>query len=114
MGVSIETAEYLWRANHLREVPATVRFLSFEPLLGPLGTIELSGVHWVIVGGESGPGARPMDASWVREIRKQCRAEDVPFFFKQWGGVRKKSNGRLLDGRTWDEGPAGPLRAVGD
>ena len=106
MGVSIETAEYLGRANHLREVPATVRFLSFEPLLGSLGTIELSGVHWVIVGGESGPGARPMEASWVREIRKQCRAECVPFFFKQWGGVRKKINGRMLDGRTWDELPA--------
>jgi protein gp37 len=105
MGVSIETAKYLWRADHLREVPAAVRFLSLEPLLEPVGTIDLSDIHWVIVGGESGPGARPMEAKWVREIRKQCRADDVPFFFKQWGGVRKKKNGRTLDGRTWDEVP---------
>ncbi len=112
MGVSVETAKYLGRADHLREVPAAVRFLSLEPLLGPLGTIELSGIHWVIVGGESGPGARPIDAKWVREIRKQCRAEDVPFFFKQWGGVQKKRNGRVLDGRTWDELPKGHLLEV--
>lgn len=105
MGVSIETAEYLWRANLLREVPAAVRFLSLEPLLGPLGTIDLSGIQWVIVGGESGARARPMEASWVREIRRQCREHRVPFFFKQWGGVRKKRNGRILDGRTWEEVP---------
>ena len=102
MGVSIETAKYLWRADHLREIPATVRFLSLEPLLGPLGAIDLSGIHWIIAGGESGPGARPMEADWVREIRKQCRRKGVPFFFKQWGGVQKKRNGRVLDGRTWD------------
>lgn len=109
MGVSIETAKYLWRADHLRKVPAAVRFLSLEPLLGPLGTFDLSGIHWVIVGGESGPGARPIEAAWVRDIRKQCRREGVPFFFKQWGGVQKKKNGRLLDGRTWDGMPKGRL-----
>ena len=107
MGVSIETAKYLWRADHLRKAPAAVRFLSLEPLLGPLGTLDLSGIHWVIVGGESGPGARPIEANWVREIRKQCRAASVPFFFKQWGGVQKKRNGRVLDGRTWDAMPRG-------
>ena len=112
MGVSIETAEYLWRADHLREVPAAVRFLSLEPLLGPLGAIDLSGIHWVIVGGESGRGARPMEIGWVRDIRKQCRQHHVPFFFKQWGGVQKKRNGRILDGRTWDELPAGHLLHV--
>jgi protein gp37 len=107
MGVSIETAKYLGRADQLRQVPAAVRFLSLEPLLGPLGTLDLSGIDWVIVGGESGPCARLIEAKWVREIRKQCRAADVPFFFKQWGGVNKKRNGRLLDGRTWDEMPRG-------
>ncbi len=112
MGVSVETAKYLWRVDHLREVPAAVRFLSLEPLLGPLGTIELSGIHWVIVGGESGPGARPIEARWVRAIRKQCRAKGVPFFFKQWGGVQKKRNGRILDGQTWDELPKGHLLEV--
>ena len=106
MGVSIETAKYLWRADHLRQVAAAVKFLSLEPLLGPLGTIDLSGIHWVIVGGESGPGARPIEAMWVKEIQKQCGANGVPFFFKQWGGVRKKQNGRVLGGRTWDEMPA--------
>ena len=112
IGVSIETAKYLWRADYLRTVPAAVRFLSLEPLLGPLGTIDLSGIHWVIVGGESGPGARPMETTWVRDIRKQCRTQGVPFFFKHWGaigvdGVRrsKKANGRELDGQTWDEYP---------
>ncbi len=109
MGVSIETADFLWRANDLRKVPAAVRFLSLEPLLGPLGDINLSGIHWVIVGGESGPGARPIEAEWVREIRKNCRRERVPFFFKQWGGVQKKKNGRILDGRTWDGVPKGPV-----
>jgi len=109
MGVSIETAEYLWRADHLRDVPAAVRFLSLEPLLGPLGHIDLSDIHWVIVGGESGPGARTIEAEWVREIRSQCGAQGVPFFFKQWGGVQKKRNGRVLDGRMWDEMPKGHL-----
>jgi protein gp37 len=108
MGVSVERADYLWRANHLRQVPAAVRFLSLEPLLGPLGTFDLSGIHWVIVGGESGPGARPMEATWVRRIQEQCSAAGVPFFFKQWGGTRRTAKGRLLDGRTWDEMPKGP------
>jgi protein gp37 len=85
MGVSIETAEYLWRANHLRKVPAAVRFLSLEPLLGPLGTFDLSGIHWVIVGGESGPGARPCDIAWIRDIVRQCRGAKVPVFVKQLG-----------------------------
>ncbi len=105
LGVSIETAKYLGRADHLRKVPAVVRFLSLEPLLGPLGSLDLSGIHWVIVGGESGPGARPIEAKWVRDIRKQCSGASVPFFFKQWGGVQRKSAGRLLDGRTWDQMP---------
>lgn len=105
MGVSIETAEYLWRADHLRTVSSAVRFLSLEPLLGPLGTFDLSGIHWVIVGGESGPGARAIKPEWVREIREQCYVAGVPFFFKQWGGVQKKRNGRVLDGQTWDDMP---------
>ena len=107
MGVSVESAQYLWRADHLRQVPTIVRFLSLEPLLGPLGPIDLSGIHWVIVGGESGPGARPIKAAWARDIRKQCRQKRVPFFFKQWGGVQKKKGDRILDGRTWDGMPQG-------
>lgn len=113
MGVSVETAKYLRRADHLRRVPSAVRFLSLEPLLGPLGLVDLSGIQWVIVGGESGPGARPLDAEWVREIRKQCRVARVPFFFKQWGGVHKKKNGRVLDGRTWDGMPEAHVAEVG-
>lgn len=109
MGVSVETSEYLWRIDCLRLVPAAIRFLSIEPLLGPIRNLDLNGIHWVIVGGESGPGARPMDPSWVRDIRNQCLYSKVPFFFKQWGGTWKKRNGRLLDGRTWDDLPAGRL-----
>ena len=109
VGVSVETADYLWRADDLRTVPAAIRFLSIEPLLGPLGPFNISGIDWVIAGGESGPGARPMAAAWVREIREQCGKAGVPFFFKQWGGVQKKKNGRELDGRTWDELPKGHL-----
>jgi protein gp37 len=105
MGLSVETADYVWRIPHLVSVPAAVRFLSLEPLLGPLSDLPLRGIQWVIVGGESGPGARPMQATWVRDIRQQCREQDVAFFFKQWGGVRKKRSGRELDGRTWDEMP---------
>lgn len=108
-GVSVESEKYLPRIDFLRAVPAAVRFLSIEPLLGPLPDLHTGGhlrdIHWVIVGGESGPGARPMDPAWVRDIREQCAASDVPFFFKQWGGVRKKAAGRELDGRTWDEMP---------
>lgn len=107
MGVSVETAQYASRITKLREVPAAVRFLSLEPLLGPLPNLDLDGIHWVIVGGESGPGARVMHPDWVREIRDTCVASGVPFFFKQWGGTQKKLAGRLLDGRTWDEMPAG-------
>lgn len=108
MGVSVETTDYLWRADRLREVPAAVRFLSIEPLLGPIRNLDLERIEWVIVGGESGPGARPLDPGWVRRIRDECRAAGVPFFFKQWGGVQKKRAGRMLDGRTWDEMPAAP------
>lgn len=105
MGVSVESSDMLFRVNHLEAVPAAVRFLSCEPLLGSLSQIPLSHIHWVIVGGESGPGARPMEPSWVYEILHQCRAANVPFFFKQWGGVRKSRTGRVLDGRTYDEYP---------
>jgi len=105
MGVSIETAEYLWRADHLRDVPASVRFLSLEPLLGQIYPLDLSGIRWVIVGGESGPGARPIEGAWIRKVHEQCLQQSVPFFFKQWGGVQKKRNGRVLEGRTWDGMP---------
>jgi protein gp37 len=105
MGVSVETAAYVWRIDCLRQTRARVRFLSLEPLLEPLEGLDLSGIHWVIVGGESGPGARPMKASWARSVRDQCLRAGVPFFFKQWGGVNKKRAGRLLDGRTWGEMP---------
>ena len=105
MGVSVEAKEYLYRIEHLRNVGAQVKFISFEPLLEGLGKINLQGIHWVIVGGESGPRARPMNKEWVIEIRDQCTAAGVPFFFKQWGGTNKKKAGRLLDGRTWDEIP---------
>jgi len=105
-GVSVENRKHgLPRVDHLRQTPAKIRFLSIEPLLEDLGEIDLSGIAWVIVGGESGPGARPMNREWVVSIQKQCRAQGVPFFFKQWGGVRKVKNGRLLDGRTYDEYP---------
>lgn len=112
MGVSIENDKYLWRADHLREVQAAVRFLSLEPLLGPLSDINFVGIDWVIVGGESGPGAQLMDSQWVIEIRDKCLKARVPFFFKQWGGVQKKKNGRELEGRTWDEMPEGHLLEV--
>lgn len=105
MGVSVESEAYAPRIDDLRATNAAVRFLSLEPLLGPLPSLDLVGIHWVIVGGESGPGARPMSAEWVRRIQLQCAAANVPFFFKQWGGVQKKRAGRLLDGRVWDEHP---------
>lgn len=105
-GVSVEDQKYgLPRIVHLQESPARVRFLSIEPLLENLGAFNLSGISWAIVGGESGPGARPMQREWVISVRDQCRKHHVPFFFKQWGGVRKAKNGRLLDGRTYDEYP---------
>jgi protein gp37 len=106
MGVSVESAEYAWRVEHLCKAPAAVRFLSLEPLLGPLPSLRLAGIHWVIVGGESGPKARPMNADWATGIRDQCEKARVPFFFKQWGGPNKKRTGRLLDGRTWDAMPS--------
>jgi protein gp37 len=106
MGVSVEAARVLHRIGDLQSVPAAVRFLSLEPLIGPLDTLPLAGIHWVIVGGESGPRARPMRREWVGSIFGQCRAAGVPFFFKQWGGVRKDLTGRQLDGRTYDEMPA--------
>jgi protein gp37 len=109
MGVSVENERYLERVSRLAEVPAAVRFLSLEPLLGPLPFLPLENIDWVIVGGESGPGARPMHAEWVREIRSQCREWGVPFFFKQWGGTRKARTGRTLDGKIWDEFPHPPL-----
>ena len=105
LGTSIENALCAHRAKTLRAIPAKTRFLSMEPLLGPVRRIPLRGIHWVIVGGESGPGARPMDERWVTQIRDRCVAQGVPFFFKQWGGLHKKKNGRTLDGRTWDELP---------
>ncbi len=105
MGVSVETRKYLFRLDHLRRTAARVKFISFEPLLEGLGTINLSGIDWAIVGGESGPGARAMEKAWVVEIRDQCLASGVPFFFKQWGGINKKKAGRILDGRTWDSLP---------
>lgn len=105
MGVSVEARSYLYRIDHLRHTPAAIKFISFEPLLESLGAVDLRGIDWVIVGGESGPGARPMERSWVVEILQACRQAHVPFFFKQWGGTNKKRAGRLLDGRTWDEAP---------
>jgi protein gp37 len=107
MGVSVENEDYTWRIDHLRRTKAHVKFLSIEPLLGPLGKLNLRGIDWVIVGGESGPGARPMHAEWVTEVRDQCRKAGVAFFFKQWGGVFKKKSGRELEGRTWNEMPGG-------
>ena len=105
MGTSIESNRWIGRLTHLRKIGAQTRFLSLEPLLGPLPDLDLHGVDWVIVGGESGPRARPMEADWVREIRDNCVGNNVPFFFKQWGGVFKKRTGRTLDDRTWDQMP---------
>jgi len=107
IGVSVENSDYAFRVEHLRKAPAAIRFLSVEPLLGPIPRLPLQGIHWVIVGGESGPNARSVDPAWVRKIRDRCIAQGVPFFFKQWGGTRKKQTGRELDGRTWDEMPDG-------
>jgi protein gp37 len=104
MGVSVENQDYAHRVDYLRRVPAKVRFLSCEPLLGPLD-LDLEHIHWVIVGGESGQGHRPIEAKWVRSLREQARAADIAFFFKQWGGIRPKARGRELDGQTYDEMP---------
>jgi protein gp37 len=105
MGVSVESADYVERIEHLRKTGAFVKFLSVEPLLGPIPKLKLHGIDWVIVGGESGPGARPMEEAWVKDIRNQCQKAGTAFFFKQWGGVQKKRAGRELEGRTWDEMP---------
>lgn len=113
MGVSVESSKYLHRIDELRSTRAQIKFLSIEPLLGPLPNLDLSGIDWVIVGGESGPGARPMDSSWVRDIRDQCEDLAVPFFFKQWGGVFKKRAGRLLDDGTWDDLPLNRIPSTG-
>ncbi len=104
-GVSIEDAQAKSRLAHLQNAPASMRFLSLEPLLGPLGSLDLTGIDWVIVGGESGPGARPIQIEWVRQIRDQCLRQGVAFFFKQWGGARPKTGGRALDDREWNEFP---------
>ncbi|MBI4245511.1 MAG: phage Gp37/Gp68 family protein [Planctomycetes bacterium] len=105
MGVSIESGKYTWRARYLKEVPAYIRFLSIEPLLGPISNLNLTGIHWVIVGGESGPCSRPMEEQWVIDIFRQCKQNKVPFFFKQWGGVQKWKSGRKLFNKTYDEMP---------
>jgi len=105
MGVSVENEDYASRIDDLRKTSAQIKFLSLEPLLGSLRNVSFAGMDWIIVGGESGPGARPMQESWVTEIRDQCEERDIPFFFKQWGGVNKKKNGRALENRTWDQYP---------
>ena len=112
MGVTIENRRFVHRADYLREVPAAVRFISAEPLLGPLEELDLEGIHWLIAGGESGARHRPVKEEWLTELRDRCEAEGVAYFFKQWGGVRSKSNGRLLEGRTWDEMPAAVTSVV--
>lgn len=106
MGVSVESSKYRPRVDALRSSGAHVKFLSLEPLLGPLDDMNLTGIDWVIVGGESGPGARPIKPQWVKDLRDQCRRAQVPFFFKQWGGRNKKRTGRTLEGRTWDQMPS--------
>jgi protein gp37 len=105
MGVSVENSDYTFRIEHLRRTGAYVKFLSLEPLLGPLPYMNLEDIDWVIVGGESGPGARPMKKDWAIDIKNQCKSACIPFFFKQWGGVRRKHSGRMLQGRTWDQMP---------
>jgi protein gp37 len=113
LGVSVEDRQALSRVEHLRQARASVRFLSVEPLIGPIGKLDLDDIHWVIVGGESGPGFRPMDPAWAREVRDQCVAQEVPLFFKQWGGIRPKSGGNLLDHRKWAQFPeAAPEQAA--
>ncbi|MCD4824506.1 MAG: phage Gp37/Gp68 family protein [Phycisphaerae bacterium] len=112
MGVTVENADCAYRIDHLRNVSSVIRFLSMEPLLSAVEDMNLDNIDWVIVGGESGPGAHPMEKQWIRNIRKQCRNAKVPFFFKQWGGINKKKTGRLLDGRFYDEMPV-LIEAVG-
>lgn len=111
LGTSVENADYLHRVDTLRQIPVKTRFLSLEPLLGAMPDIDLTNIDWVIVGGESGPGARHVDVDWVRDIRDQCKQAEVKFFFKQWGGTNKKRSGRELDNRTWNEFPEPPARS---
>lgn len=106
LGTSVESQEVVHRIDALRETPAAIRFISFEPLIGPINDADLAGIAWAIVGGESGPQARPMEESWVLRIKQLCRAHGAAFFFKQWGGTNKKATGRVLNGRTYDEMPA--------
>jgi protein gp37 len=106
MGVTVESSDYVYRIDHLRQSRALNKFISFEPLLGSVGSVNLKGIDWVIAGGESGPGARVVRKEWITEIRDQCVEAGIPFFFKQWGGVRKKQNGKILDGRIWNEFPS--------
>ena len=105
MGVSVENSKQRHRIDYLRQVPAKIRFLSLEPLLGPIPDLNLDGIHWVVVGGESGPRSRPIEQDWVLDLRDQCIEKNVPFFFKQWGGTNKKAAGRIVEGVTWDEMP---------
>ena len=112
MGVSIENRRFVRRADHLRRTRAQTKFISAEPLLGPLEGLDLSAIDWLIAGGESGPRHRPMRVEWARDLRDRCREENVAFFFKQWGGIRSKTGGRMLDGRTWDDLPATPAVAL--
>ncbi len=114
MGVSVESNEVVWRAEYLRRVPAAIRFVSAEPLIGPIDRLDLAGIDWVITGGESGNGHRPCDPAWVRETRDRCLATKVAFFHKQWGGRTSKSRGRELDGRTWDEMPIVGQRSLAE
>jgi len=112
VGVTVETSDYKYRIDLLRKTNGVVKFLSMEPLLEDIGPLDLTDIDWVIVGGESGPGARPVEADWVRNIREQCVEQNVPFFFKQWGGFNKKKNGRLLDGRIWNEIPGKAIEEI--
>ena len=105
MGVTVENADCTFRIDHLRETDAAIKFISFEPLLGPISNIDIEGIDWIIVGGESGPKARPMEPEWATNIRDQSLVAGVPFFFKQWGGINKKKAGRALDGCIWDQMP---------
>ncbi len=105
LGASVEDGSKKSRIKHMQNMNASVRFLSIEPLIGAIGPVDLSGIHWIIVGGESGPGYRPMEVNWAKEVRDQCKKQKVPFFFKQWGGVRPKSGGRELDGKEWNGYP---------
>jgi protein gp37 len=113
MGVSVENRRFVDRADYLKDVPAAIRFVSAEPLLGPLDDLDLDGLDWVIVGGESGPKHRAVSVEWIRDLRDRCLAEGVPFFFKQWGGLRSKSGGRELDGEVWSQMPSKGVALVG-